>query len=143
MSAKKLISWSVAGVGLVLILYFLISLENAFSEIKSSEDVQNALRNYHISIWCGWVIITSSATYFQWTQKKYSIFVFDYLIIILAFIFFRHYLNLGEEEDLWSFGDSFKMSSNYMSMQKALLMIFMTAFVQAAIWLFSSKWHRR
>ena len=143
MKLKNIIPWTVAGFGLGVMLFYLFKVENAFSEMKSPEEVRFAIRNYHISIWCGWVLMTSSATYYQWTKKKYALFALDYLIVILAFIFLRHYLNLGEERDLWSFGDTFKMSVNYMSMRNALLMIFMTAFVQAAIWLFSSKWHRK
>lgn len=143
MSIKKIVSWSFVAIGCAIIIVYLLKLENAFSEIKSSDQVRLSLRNYHISIWIGWVIVTSSATYYQWTQKKYIIFVLDYLLVILAFIFFRHYLSLGEEEQFWSLGSSFKTGANFTSMRNALVMIFMTAFVQAAIKLFSSKWHRK
>jgi hypothetical protein len=143
MSIKKIVSWCFVAIGFVILIFFLLKLENAFSEITFADQVRLALRNYHISIWIAWVIVTSSATYYQWTQKKYIIFVLDYLLIILAFIFFRNYLSLGEEEGFWSLGSSFKTGANFTSMRNALVMIFMTAFVQAAIKFFSSKWHRK
>jgi hypothetical protein len=65
----------------------------------------------------------------------------DYLFAILAVIFFRHYLSLGEEEEFWSLGSAFKTGANFTSICNALVLIFMTVFVQAAIKFFSSKWH--
>lgn len=143
MKTKTLIPWAIVGLGLGVIILYLLKVEHAFSELKSAEDVRLSVRNFQISIWCAWVLITSSATYYQWAQKKYILFVLDYLIVIIAFVFLRHYLNLGEEKGLWSFGDRFIMGSNYITLRNALLICFMTAFVQAAIWLFSSKWHRK
>lgn len=143
MKTKTLIPWAAVGLGLDVIILYLIKVEQAFSELKSAEEVRLSVRNFQISIWCAWVLMTSSATYYQWTKKKYSLFVLDYIIVIVAFIFLRHYLNLGEEKNLWSFGDTFMKGSNYITLRNALLICFMTAFVQAAIWLFSSKWHRK
>lgn len=143
MKLKTLIPWVTVGLGLGVIILYLIKVEQAFSELKSAEDVRLSVRNFQISIWCAWVLITSSATYYQWTQKKYILFVLDYLIVIIAFIFLRHYLNFGEEEGLWKLGGSIIKGTNYLTMRNTLLICFMTAFVQAALWLFSSKWHRK
>ena len=87
MKTKTLIPWAAVGLGLGVIILYLIKVEQAFSELKSAEDVRLSVRNFQISIWCAWVLITSSATYYQWTQKKYILFVLDYLIVIVAFIF--------------------------------------------------------
>ncbi|NEV94719.1 hypothetical protein G3567_11245 [Psychroflexus sp. YR1-1] len=118
MKMKRGIPWIVTGLGLFIIILYLINVERAFSELKSAENVRLSVRNFQISIWCAWVLITSSATYYQWTLKKYTLLVLDYLIVIIAFIFLRHYLNLGEAKNLWSFGGAFIMGSNYMTIEK-------------------------
>jgi hypothetical protein len=87
MSIKKIVSWCFVAIGFVILIFFLLKLDNAFSETKSPDQVRLALRNYHISIWIAWAIVTSSATYYQWTQKNYIIFILDYLFAILAVIF--------------------------------------------------------
>lgn len=143
MPSKQLIPWIISGLGLGIIVLFLIKLDYSFSEIQSAEDLRLSVRNFQISIWCGWVLMTSAATYYQWTQKEYTLFIVDYLTVLISFVFLRYYLGLGEEKNLWTLGDTFKTGANYMTMRNALLMFFMTAFVQAAIWLFSSKWHRK
>lgn len=143
MKTKTLIPWAAVGLGLGVIILYLIKVEQTFSELKSTEDVRLTIRNFQISIWCAWVLITSSATYYQWTQKKYILFVLDYLIVIVAFIFLRHYLYTGEAEGLWKLADSVIKGTDYLTIRNTLVICFMTAFVQAAIWLFSSKWHRK
>ena len=73
--------------------------------------------------------------------KELHYFHIGLLVCYFSCYIFRHYLSLGEEEEFWSLGSSFKTGANFTSICNALVLIFMTVFVQAAIKFFSSKWH--
>lgn len=52
MKTKTLIPWAAVGLGLGVIILYLIKVEQTFSELKSTEDVRLTIRNFQISIWC-------------------------------------------------------------------------------------------
>ncbi|MBZ9631290.1 hypothetical protein LB465_10915 [Salegentibacter sp. LM13S] len=143
MTFKNVISWSIAGLGFCLIAFFLFKLEQAFSEIETAQVVQQAIQNFQISIWIGWILITGPAIYLRWKYGNQLLFIINYLTVITAFIFLGFYVNRGAELELWSLGDSFRENVIFMVIMNILLICGMTAFVQAAIWWFSKKWHRR
>ncbi|MBZ9730631.1 hypothetical protein LB467_13125 [Salegentibacter sp. JZCK2] len=142
MSYKNVISWGIAVLGFSLIVFFFFKVEQAFSDTKTVDDVQQAIENFQISIWCGWVLLTGSAIYLRWKNGKHTLFIMVYLIAITAFVILGLYVNQGAELELWSLGSSFRENVTFMVIINILLICGMTALIQGAIWWFSKKWHR-
>lgn len=143
MSGKYLFSWVPASLGLGLIVFFLISLHTSFSGNVNTEETLQALKNYQISIWCGWLLITGAGIYLRWTKGVHSIFIINYISVFIAFLLFGYYLNLGVERNLWDIQSVFSEKLLFIVLKNILLICGMTAFVHAAIWWFSKRWHRR
>lgn len=143
MTFEKGINWGFAVLGICVIVFFLFRVEQALSATTTAETVQKAIRNFQISIWIGWLLITVPAIYFRWKYAKHILFIIDYLIVITAFILLGVYINRGAELELWSLADSFKGNITFMILRNILLICGMTAFVHAAIWWFSKRWHRK
>lgn len=142
MSAKKLISWIVAGLGFVLIVIFLFRLDQSFSEIQDSKIIPVAIKNYHLSIWCGWILITFSAIYASWKKNTHLLFIIDYLIMITAFILLGYYMDKAVTYNLWTVGTSLQQGVFFMVIKNIILICVMTGFIQASLWWFSKRWHR-
>ncbi|PKD20370.1 hypothetical protein APR41_13910 [Salegentibacter salinarum] len=143
MAFYKVINWAFAVLGFCVMALFLFKLEQAFSATPTAEAAQQALQNFQISIWCGWLLITGPAIYFRWKAGNHILFIIDYLIAVTAFIIFGVYVNRGAELELWSLGDSFRGNVTFLVIRNILLICGMTAFIHAAIWWFSKRWHRR
>lgn len=143
MSLKNLFSWIIAGLGFALILFYLFNLQKAFSSVLEPGKTYQAIKNYQISIWCGWLLITSSAIYNRWKKNNHILFAIDYFIMVTAFIFLGYYLNLGVEIELWGVGDFVEQRIIFIILKNILLICLMTAFIHIAIWWFSKRWHRK
>ncbi|SHG50198.1 hypothetical protein SAMN05444483_11414 [Salegentibacter echinorum] len=143
MSGKNLFSWIFAGLGLGIILFFLIILHSSFSGNGDSEQTLQALKHYQISIWCGWLLLTGASTYLRWTKGIHTLFIITYTSAFIAFLFFGYYLNLGVERNLWDIPNVYDKKLFFVILKNILLICGMTAFVHAAIWWFSKRWHRR
>ena len=137
MDRKKLLSWILAGSGFCLSAFFLFKLQEAFSIDHNTEGVEEALQNYHISIWCAWILITIPAIYLRWKYKLHHLFIFNYFFIALSYLLLGYYLDQGINDEL------LKISVFHITFQYVLVISVITAFIHIAIWWFSKKWHRR
>ncbi|PRX48847.1 hypothetical protein [Salegentibacter salegens] len=143
MAFKNVINWGIAVLGFCIIAFFLFRLEQAFSATTTAKAAQQAIQNFQISIWVGWLLITGPAIYVRWKYANHILFIIDYLIAITAFIILGVYVNRGAELELWALGNSFRGNVTFMLLRNILLICGMTAFIHAAIWWFSKRWHRR
>lgn len=142
MAFDKVINWGLAFFGFCIMAFLLFKLEQVFSASPTAEASKQAIQNFQISIWCGWLLITGPAIYFRWKYANHILFILDYLIAISAFIILGVYVNKGTELELWSLGETFRGNISFMVMRNILLICGMTAFIHAAIWWFSKRWHR-
>ncbi|MBZ9652459.1 hypothetical protein [Psychroflexus montanilacus] len=143
MTHKTALSWIITGIGMAIIVIFFCIVDSSFSDQMTKDEIKISIQNYQISIWIGWIIMTVSAIYRQWKSKNYVLFLIDYVIVITAFIGLGYFLGKGQELGLWTFSNSFTQGIEFNVIRNIFLICFMTGFIQAAIWLFSSKWHRK
>lgn len=135
------------GILIVLLLYPILSvyrLELVLGNGADPELVSQRLTGYQISIWLSWVVMISVAIFHKWTTGKNSFFYFIYCFLLLAFGVFGYYsqeiindfgLQSGFKDD-YTFG-VFAAITNF------IVAALLTAFLQASVWWFTRRWHRR
>jgi hypothetical protein len=58
MAFDKVINWGLAFFGFCIMAFLLFKLEQVFSASPTAEASKQAIQNFQISIWCGWLLIT-------------------------------------------------------------------------------------
>jgi hypothetical protein len=131
---------------LAVLLYPIFSLFKAVGDLNS-EELQEALDSvyhYQISIWVSWLVLVSASVYFKWTRQKNFFFFFTYAFLVVAFAF----LGYMSQELVIEFDLPNKFRDNYsfgvlQALQHIISSVVLTAFLQAAVWWFTRRWHRR
>lgn len=135
------------GILIVLLLYPILSvyrLEMVFGNGADPELVSQRLTGYQISIWLSWVVMISVAIFYKWTTGKNSFFYFLYFFLFLAFAVFGYY----SQEIINIFGLQSGFKDNYTfgvfaAITNFVVAALLTAFLQASVWWFTRRWHRR
>lgn len=124
--------------------YKLISLGSYMGTAGSLEEVQREILNYQVSIWISWVVMVCIAVYSKWTEKKNSFFILTYFFVAVGFIFLGiYYQQMISEFDLPSrFRDGYTHGV-LVAVQNLLMAGILTGFLQAGVWWFTRRWHRR
>lgn len=131
---------------LIVLLYPAFSLFHAVGEVdnESLEEATGAVLRYQISVWVSWLVLVSASVYFKWTHKQNFFFFFTYAFLILAFGFLGY---LSQElilnHDLPNkFRDDYSFGLLH-ALQHIITSVVLTAFLQAAVWWFTRRWHRQ
>lgn len=132
---------------LAILLYPIFALFNAVGDLNGSKELPEALDavlHYQISIWVSWLVLVSASIYFKWTKHKNFFFFFTYAFLIVAFGFLGYLSqNLVTEYDLPNkFRDQYSFGVLH-ALQHIISSVVLTAFLQAAVWWFTRRWHRR
>ncbi len=132
---------------LIVLVYPAMSvfqLEQTLLEATNAAAAHQSLVNYQISIWVSWLVLVFLSIYYKWTEKKNRFFYFTYGFLIVAFGVFGYYTqDLINNFDLPSrFEDDYTHG-----VFTAIINIFtsgiLTGLLQAGIWWFTRRWHRR
>lgn len=131
---------------LTVLLYPIFTLFNAVGDLNAPElqEALDAVLHYQISIWISWLVLVSASIYFKWTKKKNFFFFFTYAFLAVAFGF----LGYLTQELLSAFDLPNKFKDTYSfgilhALQHIITSVVITAFLQAAVWWFTRRWHRR
>lgn len=125
-------------------IYSVFVVEEVMSSGSSIRDAENALVGYQRSIWISWIILVSMAVYYKWIKKKNIIFYITYAFLFVAFAVYGIYVQkLVTDYNVPSnFNDSYTLGV-FTALQNILASAILTGFLQAAVWWFTRRWHRR
>ncbi|NJY63740.1 hypothetical protein HC174_13405 [Salinimicrobium sp. CDJ15-81-2] len=125
-------------------LYSVFVLEEVISSGSSIREAESALIAFQRSIWITWILLVSMAVYYKWVKKRNFIFYFTYAFLFVAFAVYGIYVQrLVTAYDVpSSFEDSYTLGV-FSALQQILMSAILTGFLQAAVWWFTRRWHRR
>lgn len=125
-------------------LYSVFVLEEVISSGSSIREAESALIAFQRSIWITWILLVSMAVYYKWVKKRNFIFYFTYAFLFVAFAVYGIYVQrLVIAYDVpSSFEDSYTLGV-FSALQQILMSAILTGFLQAAVWWFTRRWHRR
>ncbi|WP_029034917.1 hypothetical protein [Salinimicrobium terrae] len=131
---------------LAVLFYPIFTLFKAVGNLDGTElqEALDSVLHYQISIWVSWLVLVSASIYFKWTKKKNFFFFFTYAFLVIAFAFLGYLsqvlmtgYNLPNKfRDGYSFGVLH-------ALQHIITSVVLTGFLQAAVWWFTRRWHRR
>jgi len=141
--SKKLILCLVFSIFMVFPMYFIMLIGE---DIRTGnwEVLQSRLVYYLMSIWGTWIFTISIAVYYKWTEKKHLFFYLNHAFILLTMVFFMtfnaklldHIHNSSQTQDK-------EMLNLMRTGQHLALLVFATIYLQASVWWFRKKWHRK
>ncbi len=140
---KKNVLWLVAILTLIYPIHTLFNATGVLG-IATVKGAESQILNYQVSIWITWVILIPIAIYYKWTKKKNIFFLFTYAFLIVGFGIFGYLTqNLVLAYDLPSrFSDTYTFGV-LLAFQNIITSAILTLFLQAAVWWFTRRWHRR
>ena len=125
-------------------LYTAFQLEQVIEAEQSLEKVRSSLKGYQASAWITWVVLVSIAVYYKWTQKKNFFFFLTYGFLAIAFGIFGSFAQAVVNN--FNLPSSFEDGYTYgilSAVQNIFVAAILTGFLQAAVWWFTRRWHRR
>ncbi|WP_424493424.1 hypothetical protein [Salinimicrobium sp. GXAS 041] len=124
--------------------YSIYQLEAAIQLQENAALAQNRLLHFQISIWIVWVIYILAAIYYKWVKKGNFLFYFTYGFLLIAFGLFGFYTQVVVNDFNLSspFRDQYSHGI-FTAVQNIVISGALTAFLQAAVWWFTRKWHRK
>ena len=131
---------------LAVLIYPLFTLFRAVGNLNGVElqDTLDSVLHYQVSVWVSWIVLVSASVYFKWTKQKNFFFFFTYAFLVVAFGF----LGYLSQELVTQFDLPNKFRNDYSygilhALQHIISSVVLTAFLQAAVWWFTRRWHRR
>lgn len=138
---KKSILLIVFGIILLYPIYSVFQLGQSGNELN---EVQNAVSNYQISIWISWAILVCIAIYYKWTYKSNFFFTALYAFLLIGFVVFGFYTQkMFNSFNLASgFEDNYSLGV-FIALENIVAAAVITGILQACVWWFTRRWHRR
>jgi hypothetical protein len=131
---------------LAVLLYPLFTLFGAVGNLGDVglQEAHDSVLNYQISIWISWLVLVTASVYFKWTKQKNFFFFFTYAFLLMAFGFLGYLSQtLVTQYDLPNkFRDGYSFGV-LQALQHIISSMVLTGFLQAAVWWFTRRWHRR
>ena len=133
-------------IAVLVLLYPAFSLFNATEAIGNVAigEAREKVNTYQLSLWITWLVLASLSIFHKWTRRQNFFFHFTYAFIIVGFGIFG-YLNqslvLGYELQS-QFKDTYTLGV-LTALQSIITAAVLTIFLQAAVWWFTRRWHRR
>lgn len=132
---------------LVLLIYpgyVLYELEQVNSDFANLEVFKSTLTHFQISIWVPWVFMVGMAIYYKWTLEKNLFFYLIYLFLLITNIFFGYYFQemVTNYRLQTTFEDEYTLGV-LEGIKNFGVAAVLTVFLQAAVWWFTRRWHRR
>jgi|GEM_PF-4870418 hypothetical protein len=131
---------------LVILLYPLFTLFGTVGNLGDVglQEAHESVLNYQISIWVSWLVLVVASVYFKWTKQKNFFFFFTYAFLVVAFGFLGYLgQKLVTQYDLPNkFRDGYSFGVLH-ALQHIISSVVLTGFLQAAVWWFTRRWHRR
>ena len=125
-------------------LYAVFRLEEGISSGNELKVVEIALLGFQRSIWLTWLALAAMAVYYKWIKQRNFIFYFTYAFLFVAFSVYGIYVQrLVTAYNIPSgFEDSYTLAV-FSAFQNIIMAGVLTGFLQAGVWWFTRRWHRR
>lgn len=123
---------------------YILSLESIFNDGSGKEEVMNTISGFRLRIWLSWVVMIAVAIYNKWTTGSNIFFKMIYFLMVLSFAIEGFYIQ--RMINMFDFAITFEDTYSYgifISLVNIVMVAGLTAFVQASVWWFTRKWHRR
>lgn len=132
--------------GLILVypLVTLFQLNQSVSDRNELHLVENKLLNYQISIWISWIFLVALGVYYKWTRSRNLFFTLTYGFLFLAFSIFGTYtqMTVNIYQIPSSIEDDYTLGV-FTAVQNIIVSAVLTGSLQAGVWWFTRRWHRR
>lgn len=125
-------------------VFTLVQLDQVRNASSGMELFQNVLSHFHISIWIVWIFMAALAVSYKWTTQKNTFFHYLYVYLLIGYFIYGWYLHqmvTGTGIDT-GFKDDYTLVV-LKTLQGFAVSAILTAFLQAAVWWFTRRWHRR
>lgn len=124
--------------------YSAILIGQLLEQSTALSEAESQLNNYRISIWVSWIVIVGIAIYYKWTQKKDAFFKFTYIYLLVAFAFYGYYAqSLVNNFDLATrYEDNYSLGV-FTALENLFAPVLLTIFLQACVWWFTRRLHRK
>ncbi|MGB7785983.1 MAG: hypothetical protein WBL27_07770 [Salinimicrobium sp.] len=133
-------------VAVLVLLYPAFSLFTATEAIGVEEvgEAGEKVNSYQLSLWISWIVLVSIAVFHKWTRQQNFFFHYTYAFILVGFGIFGYlsqslhlaYELPGRFTDDYTFGV-------LTALQGIITAVVLTIFLQAGVWWFTRRWHRR
>jgi len=132
--------------GLILVypLVTLFQLNQSVSDRNELHLVENKLLNYQISIWISWIFLVALGVYYKWTRSRNLFLSLTYGFLFLAFSIFGTYtqMTVNIYQIPSSIEDDYTLGV-FTAVQNIIVSAVLTGSLQAGVWWFTRRWHRR
>ncbi|HEY9185429.1 MAG TPA: hypothetical protein VIM94_08895 [Salegentibacter sp.] len=124
-------------------VYMAYEVLELFSSAQNPGEIRADITGYQLSIWLSWVGMMVVSVYYKWIQTDNFFFKLTYFFLVLAFGAFGYFTQLA----LNLFRNPSRFSDSYTlgvitALQHLAVAAILTIFLQIAVSLFQTKWHR-
>lgn len=111
---------------------------------QGSAEIEQQLSAYQLSIWLSWLVMVIISIYYKWTTERNDFFYFTYVFLLVGFgiygFYFQKTVNILEIES--PFHDNYTLGV-FAALRNLAVAGVLTGFLQAAVWWFTRRWHRK
>ncbi|MEG9326913.1 hypothetical protein V6B16_03105 [Salinimicrobium catena] len=134
------------GLVILVLLYPVYMMFNAGNslDVQEVQQARDSILYYQISIWISWILLILVSIYYKWTEHRNFFFYFTYgFLLVSCSVFGYFHQSLVNAYDLPSpFEDNYTLGV-VVTLQNLVVSFVLTALLQAAVWWFTRRWHRR
>lgn len=141
---KKAIFFLIFGLILLYPAAILFQLEALFGKSSNEEQVLQTLNNFQISLWISWSVMVTVAIVHKWKYRKNILFWLVYTFLGIGFGVFGVYSQMiaNHLEIATGFHDGYTFGV-LIALKNIVAAVVLTAILQACVWWFTRRWHRR
>lgn len=141
---KKMILLLLSVVVLFYPVYALFELDTTISSSSDLHKVQEGILDYQVSLWISWLVLVVISVSYKWSEKSDYFFSITYGLILVGFAVLGAYT----QEVVSNFNLPSRFSDSYTlgvltAVQNIFVAGILTGFLQAGVWWFTRRWHRR
>lgn len=131
---------------LLILFYPAISAFQLHQTINNqgSSEIEQQLSAYQLSIWLSWLVMVIISIYYKWTTERNDFFYSTYIFLLVGFgiygFYFQKTITILELDS--PFRDDYTLGV-FAALRNLAVAGILTGFLQAAVWWFTRRWHRR
>ncbi len=141
---KKIVTLIVICFGILYPAISVYLLHQSMNSISEAENFESNISAYQLSVWLSWVVLVILAIYYKWTTEKNVLFNVTYAFLLFGFGIYGYYVqemvNMFQLDSGFTDNYSFGVFTALSNLAVAGIL---TGFLQASVWWFTRRWHRR
>lgn len=125
-------------------VFNIFQLEQVMTQGAEQEIVEKRLVNYQLSVWIYWLVFVCFAIHQKWTKKRNFFFYYLYAFLLIAFGIFGYYFQkvISNYNIETAYRDPYTLGV-VMALQNLLAAAVLMGILQAGVWWFTRRWHRK